>query len=185
MEPQAPRAAAIAAIAAIGSTEVDEVVPIVATIASGTRPAARSSPMAVASAAGSSSNRSFTGILRRLARPRPRVMHAFSIDEWASAEAYTRTPPARSGRPARPSAAASRPAASRAAARAIRVEVEAVSVSRPSKAGGSPSPWRSQSTTTPSSSVPIGDVRHSIGFWPSAAVSISPRIPGPDAVVPK
>ena len=45
--------------------------------------------------------------------------------------------------------------------------------------------WRSQSTTTPSSSVPIGDVRHSIGFWLSAAVSISPRIPAPDAVEAK
>ena len=48
-----------------------------------------------------------------------------------------------------------------------------------------PSAWRSQSTTTSSSSVPIGEVRHSIGFWPRVAVSISPRIPGPDAVVAK
>ena len=48
---------------------------------------------------------------------------------------------------------------------------------RPSNASGSPSAWRSQSTTTCSSSVPLGDVRQSIGFWPSAAVSISPRIP--------
>ena len=31
----------------------------------------------------------------------------------------------------------------------------------------------------------LGEVRQSIGFWPSAAVSISPRIPGPEAVVPK
>ena len=77
------------------------------------------------------------------------------------------------------------PAASRAAASAMSVEVEAVSVSRPSNAAGSPSAWRSQSTTTSSSSVPIGEVRHSIAFWPSAAVSISPRIPGPEAVVAK
>ena len=33
--------------------------------------------------------------------------------------------------------------------------------------------------------MPIGDVRHSIGFWPSAAVRNSPSIPGPDAVVAK
>ena len=65
------------------------------------------------------------------------------------------------------------------------VEVEAVSVSSPSNASGSPSAWRSQPTTTPSSSVPIGEVRHSIGFWPSAAVRNSPSIPGPDALVAK
>jgi hypothetical protein len=65
------------------------------------------------------------------------------------------------------------------------VDVEAVSVSIPSKASGSPSPSRNQRTTTPSSSVPIGDVRHSIGFWPRAAVIISPRTPGPDALVAK
>ena len=63
--------------------------------------------------------------------------------------------------------------------------VDAVSVMRPSNASGSPTACRSQPTTTPSSSVAIGDVRHSIAFWPSAAVSISPRIPGPEAVVPK
>ncbi len=90
-----------------------------------------------------------------------------------------------SARPARPLAAASSPAASRAAATAISVEVLAVSVSRPSNAGGSPSASRSQLTTTPSSSVAIGDVRHSIAFWPRPAVSISPRIPGPDADVAK
>ena len=43
-----------------------------------------------------------------------------------------------------------------------------MSVIRPSNPSGSPSAWRSQSTTTCSSSVPLGDVRHSIGFWPSA-----------------
>ena len=55
----------------------------------------------------------------------------------------------------------------------------------PSNASGSPTACRSQPTTTPSSSVAIGDVRQSIAFWPIAAVSISPMIPGPDAVVPK
>ena len=65
------------------------------------------------------------------------------------------------------------------------MEVDAVSVSSPSNASGSPSASRSQRTTTPSSSVPIGEVRHSIGFWPSAAVRNSPRIPGPDAEVAK
>jgi hypothetical protein len=74
------------------------------------------------------------------------------------------------------------PAAWRAAARAISDDVDAVSVRSPSKVSGSPSACRSQSTTTCSSSVPDGDVRHSMGFCARAATSISPRIPGPDAV---
>ena len=68
---------------------------------------------------------------------------------------------------------------------AISDEVEAVSVSSPSQPSGRPSPSRSHLTTTVSSSVPIGEVRHSMGFCPSAAVSSSPRIPGPLAVVAK
>ena len=44
---------------------------------------------------------------------------------------------------------------------------------------GRPSASRSQPTTTVSSSVPIGDVRHSIGFWPRAAVRNSPEHPRP------
>ena len=88
-------------------------------------------------------------------------------------------PPARA---ARPSAAARSPAASRAAARAMSVDVDAVSVSRPSKVRpAGPARRAASPTTTCSSSVPIGDVRHSIGFWPRAAVHISPRIPGADA----
>ena len=77
------------------------------------------------------------------------------------------------------------PAASRAAASAISVDVDAVSVIRPSKPSGSPSPWRSQSTTTCSSSVATGDVRQSIAFEPSPAVRNSPSMPAPDAVVAK
>ena len=60
-----------------------------------------------------------------------------------------------------------------------------MSVISPSNTGGRPTPCRSQSTTTCSSSVPTGDVRQIIGFCPMAAVSISPRIPGPEAVVAK
>ena len=111
-------------------------------------------------------------------------MHAFSMELWASADAYTRTA-GTSWRPASPRAATSSPAASRAAARAMSDDVDAVSVNSPSNPSGRPSAIRSQSTTTSSSSVPIGDVRHSIGFWPRTAVSISPRMPGPDAVVAK
>ena len=66
---------------------MDEVVPIVATIAIGRKPAARSAAIDAASAPGSISNRSFAGIRTSDARPRPRVMHAFSIDECASVEA--------------------------------------------------------------------------------------------------
>ena len=64
-------------------------------------------------------------------------------------------------------------------------DVDAVSVMKPSNSGGRPRPWRSQPTTTDSSSVPIGEVRHSIVFWPSEAISISPRIPAADAGVAK
>ena len=77
------------------------------------------------------------------------------------------------------------PAASRAAASAIRLEVDAVSVMMPSKPCGRPSPWRSQSTTTCSSSVATGDVRQSIALEPRPAVRNSPSIPAPDAVVAK
>ena len=125
-----------------------------------------------------------TGILTTAARPRPSVIAAFSIELCASADAYSRGSPS-FARAASPRAAASSPDASRAAASAISVEVDAVSVSRPLNVSGSPSASRSQPTTTVSSSVPIGDVRHSIGFWPSAAVRNSPSIPGPDAVVAK
>ncbi len=112
------------------------------------------------------------------------VIAALSIELWASCEAYTRSR-GTSARPAIPSADACSPIASRAAARLISEDVEAVSVRSPSNVVGSPRASRSQPTTTPSSSVPAGEVRHSIGFWPRVAVSISPRIPGPDAVVPK
>ena len=173
-------------MAATGSTEVDDVVPIVATIAIGRRPAARSAAIAAASASGPQ----LEPLVRRDAHERvatrgPSVMHAFSIGAvrlGRGVDAQRRH--VRADRPG-PCRATSSPAAWRAAASAMSDEVDAVSVSRPSNASGSPSAWRSQPTTTSSSSVPIGDVRHSIGFWPSAAVSISPRIPGPDAVVAK
>ena len=73
----------------------------------------------------------------------------------------------------------------RAAARASIEDVEAVSVSNPSKPAGRPRAWRIQSTTTCSSSVPTGLVRHSMGFEFSTEVSISPMIPGPDAELAK
>ena len=108
-------------------------------------------------------------------------MQAFSIDEWASEDAYTLGWPS-SDRPMSPSAARN-PAASRAAARAMSEDVDAVSVMNPSNSGGKPKPWRSQPTTTDSSSVPIGDVRHSIVFWLSDAISISPSTPAAEAGV--
>lgn len=60
-----------------------------------------------------------------------------------------------------------------------------MSVMRPSKSAGSPTAWRIQSTTTCSSSVPAGLVRHSIEFEFRTAVSISPMIPGPEAELAK
>ncbi len=56
---------------------------------------------------------------------------------------------------------------------------------RPSNSAGSPRAWRIQSTTTCSSSVPAGLVRHSIELEFRTAVSISPMIPGPDAELAK
>ena len=86
MEPL-PSRSAMSAMAATGSTDVDDVVPTVATIAIGRRPAARSVSIAASSASGRSSNRSLTGIRTSDARPSPSVMHAFSTELWASAEA--------------------------------------------------------------------------------------------------
>ena len=84
-----------------------------------------------------------------------------------------------------PSTAASPVAAWRAAASAVRELVDAVSVSSPSNASGRPSASRNQRTTMPSSSVATGEVRHSIALATSVAVTISPRIPGPEAVLGK
>ena len=111
-------------------------------------------------------------------------MQAFSIDEWASVEAYTLSL-GTSARPGRPLAAASIPAACRAAASESSDDVEAVSVISPSNSGGRPRAWRIQSITTCSSSVPTGLVRHSIGLEFRTDVSISPMIPGPEAELAK
>ena len=74
-------------MAPTGSTAVELVVPIVATTAIGRTPAARSSAIAASSASTRSWYRSSVGIRRSPDRPRPRVMHALSIDECASADA--------------------------------------------------------------------------------------------------
>ena len=63
--------------------------------------------------------------------------------------------------------------------------IEAVSVKNPSKPSGSPIAWRSHETTTVSSSVPIGDVRHRNRFWASEAMSISPAMPAAELDVGK
>ena len=55
----------------------------------------------------------------------------------------------------------------------------------PLKESGSPIICRSQSRTCSSSSVAAGDVRHSIPLTLSAAVTISPKIPGSEPVVGK
>ncbi len=84
---QIPSRRAIFAISAIGSLDVVDVVPTVPTRAIGRIPVARSVAMASSSASIRSSKRSFVGIFVRPARPRPRVMQALAIDEWASSEA--------------------------------------------------------------------------------------------------
>ena len=65
------------------------------------------------------------------------------------------------------------------------VEVDAPSVSIPRQPSDIPRSCRSQSMTSSSSSVADGDVRHNIPFTFRAAVSASPRIPGPDPVIAK
>lgn len=127
---QRPWASATRAISPIGSAEVDAVVPIVATMAIGRSPAARSASIADSSASMRIRYASSVSTWTIASRPRPRVMHALSMELWASAEAYTRGWPT-SGRFASPCRAASRPAASRAAARPMSEPMEAVSVTRP------------------------------------------------------
>ena len=70
-----------------GALDVVDVVPIVPTRAIGRKPALRSSEIASSSASTRNSNRSLVGILASPALPSPSVMHAFSIDEWASDDA--------------------------------------------------------------------------------------------------
>jgi hypothetical protein len=55
----------------------------------------------------------------------------------------------------------------------------------PKKSGGSPIHSRSQPSVTCSSSVAAGDVRHSMPLTFSAALSISPRMPGPEPEMAK
>ena len=66
------------------------VVPTVATTAKGIHPAARSSAIAPARAAGSIRYASSTGILRKPSWPMPRTIAAFSTEEWVWSDAYMR-----------------------------------------------------------------------------------------------
>jgi hypothetical protein len=78
-----------------------------------------------------------------------------------------------------------RPVASRAAIMAASVEVDALSSMWPCQSSGSPSNRAVQSSTTPSSSVDAGAVRHRIAIELSVAASSSARIPGSAALVAK
>ena len=176
----------MSAIAATGSTEVDEVVPIVATIAIGSRPA-----VAVRGDRGrqrlglaARSARS-TGIRTSDAAPEPE-RHARLLDR--AVRLGGRVDAQRAGssaRPARPRARHRRrpprgPPPARSATTSTPCRSAGHRTPPAARAPGAASRRRRSS-----SSVPIGEVRHSIAFWPRAAVSISPRIPGPDAVVAK
>ncbi len=99
----------------------------------------------------------------------PSIRAAFRTDECAWSE-HTTT---------------SRPVASRAAISAAIVEVEAVSSMCPCHPDGSPSSCATQSSTTPSSSVAAGAVRHRIATELSVAASSSARIAGSDELVAK
>ena len=89
---------------------------------------------------------------------------ALSTDEWACSEQTITL----------------RPVASRAAMIAVSVEVEALSSMCPCQPDGSPSRSATQSSTTPSSSVAAGAVRHRIAIELSVAASSSARIAGSD-----
>ena len=94
---------------------------------------------------------------------------ALATEEWAWSEQAT----------------TDRPVASRAAISAARVEVEALSSMWPCQPSGRPSSPATQRSTTPSSSVAAGAVRHRIATELSVAASISARIPGAAALVAK
>ena len=113
--------------------------------------------------------------------PSPSTIAALSTEEWASCEQYSTS----SGAPASPFSRAPGHARSRAAARATSVEVEAVSVIMPNHDVGRPMARAYQPITTCSSSVSAGDVFHTMPFTLSAAVTNSPRMPGPEPVIPK
>ena len=75
--------------------------------------------------------------------------------------------------------------ASRAATHAANVDVEALSSMWPCQPDGRPRRSAAQSSTTPSSSVDAGAVRHRIAIELSVAASSSARIPGSAALVAK
>ena len=174
----------MSAISGTGSMLVVEVVPTVATTASGRTPAARSASTASASRSERMRRSSSVAILVRPSRPMPSVMQALSTDEWASADAYTRSG-GRSALPAIPRVRMSSPAASRAHARPYIVEVDAVSVISPNQPAGSPSRSSTHASVRCSSSVAAGEVRHSIAFTLRALAISSPTMPGPLPVMPK
>ena len=69
-------------MARTGSSAVVVVVPVVATTAHGTRPAARSSAIAAASASGRSANAESQAMWRMLSRPKPASSAALSTELW-------------------------------------------------------------------------------------------------------
>ena len=76
----------MSAMAGTGSTLVVPVVPTVAQTATGRQPAARSSAIARASAAGSIRNSASVGILRTPSRPKPRTIAPFSTELCACSD---------------------------------------------------------------------------------------------------
>ncbi len=111
-------------------------------------------------------NSSSVGTLRSFI---PSIRAAFSTDECACSEQTT----------------VERPVASRAAMIEARVEVEALSSMWPCQPLGRPSRSATQSSTTPSSSVEAGAVRHRMATELSVAASSSARIAGSEALVAK
>ena len=161
-----------------------DVVPTVATTAIGRNPCAMSSTIARSSSRTSMRKRSSLRTRTTFSSPSPSTIIAFSTLLCAWSDAYTRNGFS-SARPTSPRVRISLPAASRAAASACISATDAVSYTMPMNASGSPIISRIHASTTPSSSVAAGDVRHVIALTLSAAAIISPRSAGPLLVLPK
>ena len=158
-----------------------DVVPTVATTAIGRKPLARSAP---SRAELGHIQPKVSSLFTRttFSSPSPSTIIAFST---CCAPDRTHTREGRSSpRPASPSADLPA-AASRAAASACISATDAVSYTIPMNDSGSATISRIQATTTPSSSVAAGDVRHVIALTLSAAAIISPSSAGPLLVLPK
>ena len=181
-----PCSAQISAMSSTGSKARDDVVPVVALTKNGMSPACLSALIFFASSSVRNEYRSSTFIVWRFSDPIPATIQAFSMDEWASVEAYA------TNRLLLPLWLVRLPVAlSRAASSAQSVALEAESSITPppleldENFSGNPSNCTSQSITCDSSSVQAGDVIHNMPCTPRPADNNSPRIDGAEVFAGK